>query len=273
MPPPRPSPLLPLPPPPLPPPLSPPPPPTHSTPPPSPPGRQTLTAPLNQIIISNPARSQQNSAKRTPKSENKRSTKPIIIQHPRPRRTNLVVWCGAIFCLIFSLTLIFFGIATLIVYLVIKPRSPVFDSPNANLNSIYFDSPEYFNGDLSILANFSNPNRKIDVRFEYVSLELYFFDRLIGTQALQPFTQRPREMRLESVRVISSLVFLPQNLAVELQKQVQNNRVKYNIRGTFKVRATLGLIHYSYWLHGRCEIEMTGPPTGVLVARSCKTKR
>ncbi|KDP32625.1 hypothetical protein JCGZ_13175 [Jatropha curcas] len=231
--------------------------------------------PENQKTSNQAARSQTSTALLLPpNSESKRSRKqPVFIHHPRPRRTNPIVWFGAILCLIFSLVLIFFGIATLIIYLSIKPRSPVFDTPNANLNTIYFDSPEYFNGDLTFLANFSNPNQKIDVRFEYAEIELYFYDRLIGIQALQPFTQRRRETRLESVHIISSLVYLPHNFAIELQKQVQSNKVIYNIRGTFKVRANLGLLHYSYWLHGRCEIEMTGPPTGVLVARSCKTKR
>ncbi|XP_065856338.1 NDR1/HIN1-like protein 3, partial [Euphorbia lathyris] len=193
---------------------------------------------------------------------------------PSPSHQPFLIWFGAIICLIFSLILIFFGIATLIIYLVIKPRNPVFDIPNANLNSIYFDSPQYFNGDITFLANFSNPNQKIDVRFEHVDIELYFSDRLVGIQtARQPFTQRRKETRLESVHVISSLVYLPRDLAAQLQRQVQNNKIIYNVRGTFKVRATIGLIHYSYWLHSRCVIEMTGPPTGVLVARTCKTKR
>ena len=253
--------------------LPPPPPsplPTEAAPPPE---KQSFPVSLNQIVISKQARNPQNSSAETSNSESKKLSKPPIFKHPRPRRTNLVIWCGAILCLIFSLVLIVFGIATLIIYLVVKPRNPVFDIPNANLNSIYFDSPEYFNGDLTFLANFSNPNHELDVRFEHVDIELYFSDRLIGTQALQPFTQRSRETRLESVHIISSLVYLPQNLAVELQKQVQSNKVNYNIRGTFKVRANMGLLHYSYWLHGRCEIEMTGPPTGVIVARSCRTKR
>jgi hypothetical protein len=237
------------------------------------PEKQGFPVSLNQIVISKQARNQQSSSAETSNSDSKKLSKPPIFKHPRPRRTNPVIWCGAILCLIFSLVLIFFGIATLIIYLVIKPRNPVFDIPNANLSSIYFDSPEYFNGDLTFLADFSNPNQKIDVRFEYVDIELYFSDRLIGTQALQPFTQRSRETRLESVQIISSLVYLPQNLAFELQKQVQSNKVHYNMRVTFKVRSNLGLLHYSYWLHGRCEIEMTGPPTGVIVARSCKTKR
>ncbi|KAB5534960.1 hypothetical protein DKX38_018046 [Salix brachista] len=253
--------------------LPPPPPsplPTEAAPPPE---KRSFPVSLSQIVISKQARNPQNSSAETSNSESKKLSKPPIFKHPRPRRTNLVIWCGAILCLIFSLVLIVFGIATLIIYLVVKPRNPVFDIPSANLNSIYFDSPEYFNGDITFLANFSNPNQKLDVRFEHVDIELYFSDRLVGTQALQPFTQRSRETRLESVHIISSLVYLPQNLAVELQKQVQSNRVNYNIRGTFKVRANMGLLHYSYWLHGRCEIEMTGPPTGVIVARTCRTKR
>ncbi|KAJ6417563.1 hypothetical protein OIU84_003315 [Salix udensis] len=170
--------------------LPPPPPsplPTEAAPPPE---KRSFPVSLNQIVISKQARNPQNSSAKTSNSESKKLSKPPIFK--QPRRTNLVIWCGAILCLIFSLVLIIFGIATLIIYLVVKPRNPVFDIPNANLNSIYFDSPEYFNGDLTFLANFSNPNQKLDVRFEHVDIELYFSDRLVGTQALQPFTQRSK---------------------------------------------------------------------------------
>ncbi|KAJ0046602.1 hypothetical protein Pint_03709 [Pistacia integerrima] len=90
---------------------------------------------------------------------------------------------------------------------------------------------------------------------------------------MQPFSQQPGEQRLASVHMISSLVYIPQNFGVELRKQVQSNRIKYNIRASFKVKARFGAFHYSYWLHSRCQIEMTGPPTGVLVAHNCRTKR
>ncbi|CAI0450011.1 unnamed protein product [Linum tenue] len=246
------------------------------------PEKETTTAiSLNQIIVSKQAGRHQQSSPREvlPYSETKlvpfAQTRLLAPKQPilQPRRTNPLIWFGAILCLIFSLLLIFFGIATLILYLVVKPKHPVFDVPNASLNGIYFDSPEFFNGDLTFLANFSNPNHKLDVRFEHVDIEVYFSNRLIGTQALQPFTQRPREIRLQAVRVISSLVYLPQNSAVELQKQVLSNKVNYNIRATFKLKAILGLFHYNYWLHGRCEMAISGPPTGVLVARSCNTNR
>ncbi|KAF8391705.1 hypothetical protein HHK36_024014 [Tetracentron sinense] len=227
-----------------------------------------MATPLNHIIISKQAVNQQSLASNL---ADDKSSKPMLLRPPR--RTNPITWCGAILCLIFSLFLILAGIVTLIIFLVIRPRYPLFDTTSASLNSIYLDSPEYFNGDFIFLANFSNPNRKIDITFEYLDIELYFFDRLIATQAIQPFTQRRGEARLESVHMVSSLVYLPPNLAMDLQKQVQSNRVKYNIRGTFRVRARLGVSHFSYWLYGRCQLEMTGPPNGVLVARSCRTKR
>ncbi|XP_059662351.1 uncharacterized protein LOC132308321 [Cornus florida] len=247
--------------------LPPPPPPPWT-----PPRKQTMnTTPLNQIVITKPAMNKQSvSSDEQNGSAKTLREQPILRQ---PRRTNPMVWCAAILCLIFSLLLIFFGIGTLIIFLDVKPRNPVFDTPSASLNVIYFDSPQYFNGDFTFLANFSNPNRKLNVRFENLDIELYFSDSLIARQALQTFSQRQGETRLIAVHLISSLVYLPQNLSLELQKQVQSNRVSYNIRGTFRVRATLGLIHYSYWLHGRCQLEMTGPPTGVLITHSCKTKR
>ncbi|KAL3508323.1 hypothetical protein ACH5RR_027724 [Cinchona calisaya] len=188
-------------------------------------------------------------------------------------RTNPVIWCSAIICLIFSLLLIFFGVATLIIFLDIKPRTPVFDTPSASLTVVYIDSPQFLNSDFTFTANFSNPNRKLDIRFDYLNIELYSFDTLIAARVLQPFTQRRKETRLVPVQMISSLVFLPPNHAVELQRQVQNNRVVYHIRGTFRLRVSLGLLHFSYWLHARCQLELTSPPTGVLVAHSCSTKR
>lgn len=197
-------------------------------------------------------------------------------EHPklhRPRRTNPVIWCASVLCLIFSLLLIFFGIATLIIFVGIKPRRPLFDTPSASLSVVYINSPTFLNGDLTFVANFTNPNHKLEVTFEYLDMELYFLDNLIAAQAIQPFTQKREEMRLVSVHMISSLVYLPPNLALELQKQVQMNRVVFHIKGTFRVRINLGLVHLSYRLHSKCQLELTGPPTGVLIAHNCRTKR
>ncbi|KAJ8459905.1 hypothetical protein OPV22_032831 [Ensete ventricosum] len=187
-------------------------------------------------------------------------------------KTSPFIWCGAVVCVVFSLLLILAGIITLIIFLVVKPRNPSLDLTAASLNTIYIDSSTYLNSDFTFLANFSNPNHKIDFRFEYLGVELYFRDRLVAVQAVQPFTQRTGESRLESVHMVSSEVPLPLGLAFELQQQVRSNSVVYSIRGTFKVKAILGPGHFSYWIYPRCDVELSAPPNGVLVAKRCRTK-
>lgn len=203
---------------------------------------------------------------------NSTSKLPALWQ-PRHQKTKPVIWFAAVLCLIFSLVLIFFGIATLIIYLSFKPRNPIFDIPNASLNVVYFDSTSYLNGEFAFLANFTNPNSRIHVRFESLKIELFFSDRLISSQSIKPFTQRPRETRLQSVKLMSNLMFLPQDVGVKLQGQVQSNRVNYYARGTYKVRFNMGHIHLSHWLHSVCHMEMNGPPNCVLLARECTTWR
>ncbi|ESQ54627.1 hypothetical protein EUTSA_v10027581mg [Eutrema salsugineum] len=229
--------------------------------------RSTQSTPLNQMVSTKSPAVKFNGLDPEPRKDT------VILRQPRRSRTNLLIWCVAGLCFVFSLLLIFFGIATLIVFLAVRPRAPVFDIPNANLHTIYFDSLVYFNGDLSMLVNFTNPNKKIGVKFEQLKIELFFFNRSIAMQGVQPFSQRRRETRLEPIRLISSLVYLPLNYAVELKRQMQNNKIEYEIISSFKVRVHFGMIHYSYQLHARCHLQMTGPPIGILVSRNCTTKR
>lgn len=193
----------------------------------------------------------------------------------RPQnRTNPLIWLAAILCLVLALALILSLALALAAFLLVKPRNPSFDTPAASLNAVYLDSPSYLNADLSVLLNFSNPNSRIDFFFERAGVELFFGDRMVASRTLQPFAQRGGGGRLEAVRMVSSGVYLPPEVAAEIAGQVRGGRVLgFSVRGRFRVRARFGVGHFSYWLYGRCRIVMTGPPRGVLVERSCGMRR
>ncbi|CAH2069793.1 unnamed protein product [Thlaspi arvense] len=234
----------------------------------------TTPVPLTEVIVSKSPLSQKSPA--TPKlngMESQPLNDTMILLQLRTTRTNPWIWCGAALCFIFSILLIIFGIATLILFFAVRPRTPVFDISNAKLSTIYFESPVYFNGDMLLLVNFTNPNKKLDVRFDEVSIELWFSNQKIATQHVLPFSQRNRKTRLEPIRLISNLVFLPVNHIVEMRRQVMTNQIYYEIRSVFRVKAVFGIIHYSYWLHGSCQLQLNSPPTGGLVSRNCTTKR
>lgn len=195
-----------------------------------------------------------------------------IILQPR-HRTSPAMWCAAIVCFAFSILLIVAGVVILIVFLAVKPRAPSFDAANAVLNSIYVDSPApYFNDDVTLVANISNPNQKIDVVFRSATVELFFQERPMAAQALPPFALRRGQYQVVNMHMVSSRVLLPPELAVKMVNQVRSNRVQYTIKTAFKVEARFWLGHYSYWMYTVCELELTSPPCGVLVARMCRTK-
>ncbi|XP_052165462.1 uncharacterized protein LOC127782339 [Oryza glaberrima] len=200
---------------------------------------------------------------------------PKLILQPR-QRTSPAMWCAAIVCFAFSLLLIAAGAVILVVFLAVRPRAPSFDAAGATLNAVYVGSTSpapYVNGDMTVAANVSNPNQKMDVVFRSAAVELFFGGRRMAAQALPaPFVQRRGQSQIISVHMVSSQVALPPELAVAMVNQVRSNRVVYTIRGTFKVQAKLWFWHYTYSMSALCDLELTAPPCGVLVARRCITR-
>ncbi|KAI5018245.1 hypothetical protein ZWY2020_043133 [Hordeum vulgare] len=89
------------------------------------------------------------------------------------------MWCAAIICFAFSFLLILAGLVIIIVFRAVKPMTLSFNITNAAHNSIYID----FNGDMTLMANISNPNHKISVVIQSGAVELFFRGRLVSIQS------------------------------------------------------------------------------------------
>ncbi|KAL5998217.1 hypothetical protein ACLOJK_009155 [Asimina triloba] len=200
-----------------------------------------------------------------------------FIKAPRPRKTGPCAWITAIFCTILWIIIIAGGLIVLIVYLKFRPRSPRFDVSSASLNAAYPDtgrSGTLLNADLTILANFSNPNKKVDVAFDYLVVDVYYGGTPISTTSVDPFGEIRRESKLASLHFVASQVALSAEAAAKLEKDIAADEVAFEVVGSFRTRSKLGkLLQFSYWLHGRCSIVIGAPPSGVLKSKKCRTKR
>lgn len=166
------------------------------------------------------------------------------------------------------------GLIILIVYLVFRPRSPRFDISSTTFNAAYLDMGYLLNADVTVLANFTNPNTKVKVEFSYVILDLYYNNNFLATRYIEPFSVMKGESKFADVHMVASQVKLPTAHSLQLQKQIEEGRVHFEIKGLFKARSKLGgIFHYSYWLYAHCQLVLTGPPTGVLIGKKCLTKR
>ncbi|KAL3511357.1 hypothetical protein ACH5RR_030758 [Cinchona calisaya] len=197
---------------------------------------------------------------------------PSLIVTPRKDRpiAGLIAAC----CILFWIIVIIAGLTVLIVYLVYRPRLPKFDISSATLNAAYLDMGYLLNADLTILGNFTNPNKKVNVDFSFVIMDLYYDSNLIATRYIDPFTSISGESKFEDIHMVSSQVRLPLAISQDLTKQMNNGRVNFDVKGLFRARSILGgVLKYSYWLYSHCAITVTGPPTGILIAKKCTTKR
>ncbi|KAL7171602.1 hypothetical protein ACSBR2_036290 [Camellia fascicularis] len=176
-------------------------------------------------------------------------------------------------CSLFWITMILGGLVVLVLHLVFRPQSPTFDISGASLNVAYLDMGYLLNVDITLLANFTNPNKKATVDFHYTVINLYYENTLIATSYVDPFSSMTAESMFQNVRLVSSQVWLPSTEGQQLMQQIENNRVGFKVKGLLRTRSNLGFFRYSYWLYGHCIIEVTGPPSGVLVAKKCTTTR
>lgn len=181
---------------------------------------------------------------------------------------------GACLCVIFWLIIIIGGLIVLIVYLVFRPQIPHFDVSSITLNAAYLDVGYLLNADVTMLTNFTNPNKKVHVDFSSVIIYLYYGSTLIATQYVEPFSAARVQSRFAYIHMVTSQVQLPLREAQRLTKQMESNGVLLEVRGVFRARSKLGaILRYSYNLYGLCNILVARPPEGILIKKKCRTKR
>ncbi|XP_073138780.1 NDR1/HIN1-like protein 13 [Henckelia pumila] len=204
----------------------------------------------------------------------RRSHRPSLLRGPPSQKTKPLAWVIAAFCALFWVIVIVGGLVILIVYLLFRPKNPKFDISAATFNAAYLDMGYLLNADITLLANFSNPNTKVNVDFSYAILDLYYEKNFIATRYVEPFALMRSETEFANVHFMVSQVRLSMGHRMELKKQMDSGRVNFQVEGLFRTRSKLGgFLQYSYWLYAHCQITVTGPPTGILLDKKCITKR
>ncbi|CAL0306550.1 unnamed protein product [Lupinus luteus] len=189
------------------------------------------------------------------------STKPYHSRHPldigvdSSQKSKACTWCGIVFYLIFWLVLIVVGLIVLIMYLVFRPQSPHFDVSSVTLNAAYLDLGYLLNADITLLANFTNPNKRVHVDFSSVIIYLYYRSALISMQYVEPFSAARNQSRFAAIHMVTSQVQLPLKESQRMAKQMESNGVLLEVSGVFRAQSKLGkILRYSYNLYGHCNI-------------------
>ncbi|KAG0452121.1 hypothetical protein HPP92_025848 [Vanilla planifolia] len=207
-----------------------------------------------------------------------------LLRPPHLKRTKALAWCGTICCAILSTAIIVGGIAVLVIYLFFRPHNPHLNIAHATLNAAYLDvgvdsNTTLLNADITLLANFSNPNSKVDVVFTRLDLNLYFGATLIAVAGVDPFAERHGESQLRSLHMIASEVALPQKEVETWRLQTAGSSaadggLMMELNGRMRTRLEFGsILRFNFWLYSRCSLVMGVPPGGTLRSVLCRSKR
>ncbi|KAI3497658.1 hypothetical protein L1887_33113 [Cichorium endivia] len=196
------------------------------------------------------------------------------LQVPPQRKTKRLTWLVAICCVFLWIIVILGGLILLIVYLAYRPRYPKFDIADASFNAAYLDLGYLLNGDMTLLANFTNPNKKVNVEFRYMVINLYFEGTLIAARYVEPLSVSKRSYELRDVHMVSSQIPFSRRHVAQLNEQIRTGRIMFEAKSFLRTTSNLGgFFRYSYWLYGHCKFVVSAPPSGILVAKNCATKR
>ncbi|KAH7664249.1 hypothetical protein IHE45_14G108700 [Dioscorea alata] len=146
------------------------------------------------------------------------STRTHGLTVPKLSKAKPLTWLFGIFCTLLSSAIIIAGLTVLIIYLIFRPRSPHLFISGATLNAGHIDTDMgiYLNADLTILANFSNPNHKVNIFFSYIELDLYFNNTLIAAQSIPGFSERAGETVLRSLHMVTSEVVIGEAKSIRM---------------------------------------------------------
>ncbi|KAJ0969103.1 hypothetical protein J5N97_021980 [Dioscorea zingiberensis] len=156
----------------------------------------------------------------------------------KQRRTGPLSWLFGIFCAILWTAIITAGLAILIIYLIFRPKFPRLYIAGATLNAGHIDTDMglFLNADLTLLANFTNPNHKVNIFFSYMELNIYFNNTIIATQGISGFSMRPKETMLRSVHMVTSEVMMRKADASRWQKEINQNKIGMEVEGSHGIR-------------------------------------
>ncbi|KAJ3703611.1 hypothetical protein LUZ61_007316 [Rhynchospora tenuis] len=124
------------------------------------------------------------------------------------------------------------GAVTFIIWLVLRPRLPVFSVSSASVSSFNIPTNTSVSLDLSLTFTVQNPNHKLGVQYSDVSTDISYRGELLADSNLSPFYQTKEN----STQISAHLVVVGQYVSDDVTKGIQSERGKDNGGVHFQVR-------------------------------------
>lgn len=133
------------------------------------------------------------------------------------------------------------GLATLILWLVLRPRLPAFALTSASVSAFNLSAPQQsLSSDFDLAFSVRNPNHKMGIYYDnVVAVVLYGFDHISDT-SLPPFYQGKGNETTVRARLVAESDYVDPSIAKGLAADRGRGAVNFNIRVYSSVRFRAG---------------------------------
>ncbi len=211
--------------------------------------------------------------------ERKGDYEDIHTRHHHPRR--LIAGCCIFICTILIFAILVLGIATLIAYLILRPRATHYEIVAATVPTLkVLGTSESLTDTSAIDAEFiyglraRNPNRKMSMEYSKFNVQTLFLGVDIGHSSISGFRVGSRSSNTVSVTTSASNVVVNNIVGNTMRSDINQQFVTVQVKIDTRARAHIGgYTSFWIWLHAFCDVSVT-PPTawapGSFVSANCR---
>lgn len=222
---------------------------------------------------------------------------PLPPDHPsytrarrRRRRRSPCCCCCAWVCSILAIIIILLGVAVLVLYLVLEPKTPQFSVTGATISTFNVTTQPilasnaspgaslYLNADVTFVVQAQNPNKKIGIFYDAVDVTLFYEGAEIGAGSIPAFYQGHQSTASLDLRMKGEDVALTPSIGLDLQTSLQSDggSISLEARTIAQVRIKVGS-----WksrdskFEVDCDVQISNPSAAGnahLLSKSCTFK-
>eukprot|EP00246_Nothoceros_aenigmaticus_P002275 TRINITY_DN13100_c0_g1_i1.p1 TRINITY_DN13100_c0_g1~~TRINITY_DN13100_c0_g1_i1.p1 ORF type:complete len:242 (+),score=15.58 TRINITY_DN13100_c0_g1_i1:398-1123(+) len=193
------------------------------------------------------------------------------------RRRGLCAKCCCCLFITLITVVVVLGVASLIVWLALRPKLPEYAVQSVNVTSLSVDtSSSHLNYDFLFKVEANNPNKKIGIFYDIIEIKLWYQKLQIGEKSVPGFYQGHQNITVLPVNLTSSFP-LDSSTSSNLTQDLSDNRLPLEVDIAVRARVKVGSWKsFHFWVHVNCDL-IVAPPAdpegGRLVSKSCKVKR
>lgn len=203
------------------------------------------------------------------------------IHSPHHHTRRLIAGCCVLICTLLLFAILVLGIATLITYLILRPRATHYEIVAATVPTLkVFGNSESLTDTSAINAEFiyglraRNPNRKMSMEYSKFNVQTLFLGVDIGHTSISGFRVGSRSSNTVSVTTSASNVVVNNIVGNTMRSEINQQFVTVQVKIDTRARAHIGsYTSFWMWLHAFCDVNVT-PPTdwapGSFVSAKCR---